>query len=138
MISTASALVSLIAMLVCLGAVKLCVEEARALRVLRLRVGELDADLQMFEKQFRKLAGRYYATSKTEPQQQVEPAVDVLGPVCEYYLAAQKEGPGSLAAQHDCLYCNGKRAERARARALLVPKTAKGQGDLARTNSGRS
>lgn len=104
------------------------------------RISQLEQGLENLIGQHRRLSGKFYQMQDRVSERDTEPepsheydAVQVV--TCENFLAAQIEGPMSKAARCDCAYCNWQRAERARTRATLLPKTAAAQGETARKNS---
>lgn len=70
--------------------------------------------------QLRKLRGYVYSPSpSSSSSSSSEPESAIAG--CDNWELAKVDGPSSRAAQCDCAYCNYQRANRARARAELLP-----------------
>lgn len=126
------------------------VRHATHLRAERGRVTVLERELEALRRELRKLSGKFYAElaaierDRDESAETLE-AQDELAygtvaqfqnrfPVCENWTLAKEQGPRSEAAKCTCAYCEAQRAERARLRGALVPKTVQGQAELARLN----
>jgi hypothetical protein len=111
------------------------------LRRAREQIGELELGLESVRKQLASLRGKFYATRAEQPAE-VYPQLPLApsGSVCENWLAAQNPNAPNWrqARECECRYCLEQRHARARARAAAVPKTAQGQGELARLNSGQA
>jgi len=117
-------------------------DAARRLSLSRGRLVALETALEALDSKHRKLAGRVYADEYWSGQDEAQPQLDprptfTSEEVCEKWRAAQRDGPTSPAAQCMCAYCDAKREERRQLRAQHVPKTARGQGELAKLNAGK-
>lgn len=114
-------------------AVRECNQTLRTLQSFSARLTALEHELGAISGSLHKVRQKVYSL-KPEKQESEIARNDALLPgnvggacgvaigaviPCEYYLEAQTKGPGSLAAQHDCPYCNAKREERAAARAKV-------------------
>lgn len=99
-----------------------------ALAGITARVSAVEASFESLRLQHQKLHGKFHATLReledereaafnrvAEPQredwEQPQPPLPFEA-VCENYAAAQREGPGSPAAECQCAYCLRRRAER--------------------------
>jgi ABC-type nickel/cobalt efflux system permease component RcnA len=125
---------------------------AEGVRHARAKIIALDAALESLEAQHKKLNGRFYALRQELDIEGADTENAVMhraahnaGPVlpldslivCEQWQLAQQDGPSSPAAQCQCAYCMRRRAERERARNELVPKTVRGQAEMAKLNAGK-
>ena len=122
---------------------------AEGVRHARAKIIALDAALESLEAQHKKLNGRFYAlrqeldiegadTENAVMHRAAQPVLPLDGMiVCEQWTLAQQDGPSSPAAQCQCAYCQRRRAERERARNELVPKTVRGQAEMAKLNAGK-
>lgn len=110
-------------------------EGARAL--LRAHEGTLDNQAS----QLNRLRGMVYALKREaedreqlatierllpeEPENFLRPLPDLVDAAqCDNWKIAQFEGPSSAAAQCECAFCEGKRAEKERMRKIYRPKPA--------------
>lgn len=124
---------------------------ALKLRGERDRVTVAEREIEALRRELRKLSGKFYAEQrKAEEALDDDDSLDELAeyqgtvanledrfPVCENWQLAKQEGPRSKAAQCQCVYCLAQRAERARLRGELVPRTVQGQAELARLNAAK-
>lgn len=123
------------------------VRHATHLRAERGRVTVLERELEALRRELRKLSGKFYAAQRSFEEQVEDLIADDADPphgavaqfqnrfpVCENWTLAKQQGPRSDAAKCTCAYCEAQRAERARLRGALVPKTVQGQAELARLN----
>lgn len=111
---------------------------ALKLRAERDRVTVLERDTEALRRELRKLGGKFYASIRDQvvPVEELHDERDP-GPVCENWLRAKLDGPTSIAASCECDYCTNARELRRAFRQTFVPKTAQGQGDLAKLNQGK-
>lgn len=115
---------------------------ALKLRAERDRVTVLEREVDALRRELRKLSGRFYAAlreaeSEAPPAPAETPTPDGFAPFCENYGSAQLLGPTSQAAKCECAYCTEMRARRQLARRELVPKTVRGQAEIAKLNAGK-
>lgn len=128
----------------------------------RARVTVCERELEALRRELRKLSGKFYAELRAREDEAdkdfaaiAELAEEGLEtqrwyfdaphiarmedrfPVCENWALAKQQGPTSAAAKCACAYCDAQRAERARLRGELVPRTVQGQAELARLNAGK-
>lgn len=111
------------------------------------RITAAEREIDTLRRELRKLSGKFYAAerereSAAEFAAQVEyvegEAVPLNTPTfCANYGQAQIEGPRSKAAACECEYCVEMRARRDLFRSSAVPKTVRGQAELARVNAGK-
>ena len=109
------------------------------LRAERDRVTVSERDIAALRRELRKLAGSFYAARRELPDDDKQPAemTNITAPHCDNYAEAQKLGPQSPAAACGCSYCDAMRERKRRARDAMIPKTARGQGELAKLNAGK-
>lgn len=109
-------------------------------------VAALVAAVDKLSSAHRSLAGRVYADEYWRGKRDAQPELQLAAGVppspmpsssCANWSLAQELGPRSEAAACQCGYCSWRRAERERQRAQIVPKTARGQGELAKLNAGK-
>lgn len=121
---------------------------ALKLRDERARVTVLERDVEALRRELRKLSGKFYATlreaeavaeSREDSGEQLATvhAEVPRAPFCPNYGQAQIEGPQSPAAACECGYCVEMRARREQFRSLAVPRTVRGQAELAKLNAGK-
>jgi len=89
------------------------------------RIAALESEHATIMSQIAKLRGKVYSL-KPDPWPAGIAAPAAAGgagaAVCENYLTAQSQGPRSEAAACECDYCVGKREERSRLRAAILPR----------------
>lgn len=129
-----------------------------AVRETAPRVTVLEREVEALRRELRKLSGKFYATlarlddeaAAADDDEEGEARLG-YGPVanpkqvpvplgtavCENWLIAKQEGPHSAAALCSCAYCLTARHEREAQRAALIPKTVRGQAELAKLNAGK-
>jgi hypothetical protein len=106
---------------------------------LRKRAGQIDLlreDQAALAKRLAKLTGRFYRELRDQPDDDTPTAGEgnyaypaPRGPdgrcydICENWNKARIDGPGSLAANCECAYCEASRRERHNVKAALVPKS---------------
>lgn len=118
----------------------------------RARVTVLEREVEALRRELRKLSGKFYAELQRREeewtQEEAEQGFPGLEdgtvaefqnrfPVCENWTLAKQQGPRSEAAQCQCSYCVAQRAERARLRGELIPRTVQGQAEVAKLNAGK-
>lgn len=114
-----------------------CAHAEARLLAMRGRVIGVAEGLESLAAQHRKLAGRVYAdqywNGQREEQPQLAPSMPT-GDVCQNWLDAKRDGPGSRASKCECGYCSSARAVREQFRQQAVPKSARAQNELAKLN----
>lgn len=117
------------------------------LRAERDRVTVLERDTDALRRELRKLSGKFYARERELDAEEEDDDGDARAQhplplmtgaaVCENWLAAQSLGPASPEAGCPCSYCVARREHRRALRDSLVPKTVRGQAEVAKLNAGK-